>query len=100
MLQQINAAELLVRINNGELLNLIDVREAMEFHTYNIGGNNIPLSKLVQDIDELDYNKTDEIIVLCKVGFRSKTAQTILQQNGYQNVKNLTGGLMAIQKIK
>ena len=100
MLQQINAAELLVRINNGELLNLIDVREAMEFHTYNIGGNNIPLSKLVQDIDELDYNKTDEIIVLCKVGLRSKTAQTILQQNGYQNVKNLTGGLMAIQKIK
>lgn len=100
MPQQINAAELLARINNGELLNLIDVREAMEFHTYNIGGNNIPLSKLVRDIDELDYNKTDEIIVICKVGLRSKTAQTILQQNGYQNVKNLTGGLIAIQKIK
>ncbi|MEN0053494.1 MAG: rhodanese-like domain-containing protein [Mucilaginibacter sp.] len=100
MLQQINATELLERINNGELLNIIDVREPMEFHTYNIGGNNIPLSKLIQDIDDLDYNKTDEIIVICKVGLRSKTAQTILQQNGYQNVKNLTGGLIAIQKIK
>ena len=100
MLQQINATELLSRLNNGEQLNLIDVRGAMEFHTYNIGGNNIPLPKLEQGINDLHYNKTDEIIVICKVGLRSKTAQTILQQNGYQNVKNLAGGLVAIQKIK
>jgi adenylyltransferase/sulfurtransferase len=100
MPQQINAADLFIRINNGEPLNLIDVREAMEYHTYNIGGQNIPLSKLEQSTNALDYNKTDEIIVICKIGLRSQTAQTILQQNGYQNVKNLAGGLIALQKLK
>ncbi len=98
--QQINAAELLERLNSGEALNLIDVREAMEYHTYNIGGNNIPLSALAGKMDNLGYNKTDELIVICKVGLRSQTAQTLLLQNGYQNVKNLKGGLVAIQKLK
>lgn len=100
MSQQINATELLARLNNDEHLNLIDVRGVIEYHTYNIGGHNIPLSKLEAGINELGYNKTDEIIVICKVGLRSKTAQTILQQIGYQDVKNLSGGLIAVQKLK
>ena len=100
MSQQINATELLIRLNNSEQLNLVDVREVIEYHTYNVGGRNIPLSKLEQSINELGYNKTDEIIVICKIGLRSKTAQTILRENGYQNVKNLTGGLLALQKLK
>ncbi|MGN8070124.1 rhodanese-like domain-containing protein [Mucilaginibacter sp. SG564] len=100
MPQQINATELLARLNNGEHLNLVDVRGAMEYHTYNIGGLNIPLPRLEQSIQDWDYNKTDEIIVICKVGLRSKTAQTILQQNGYLDVKNLSGGLIALQKLK
>lgn len=100
MSQQINATELLIRLNNSEQLNLIDVREAIEYYTYNVGGRNIPLSKLEKSINELGYNKTDEIIVICKIGLRSKTAQTILRENGYQNVKNLTGGLLAFQKLK
>jgi adenylyltransferase/sulfurtransferase len=100
MSQQIKAADVLTRLNKGEHLNLIDVREVIEYHTYNIGGRNIPLSNLESSLSELGYNKTDEIIVICKAGLRSQTAQTILQQNGYQNVKNLTGGLIAIQKLK
>jgi len=100
MPQQINATELLARLNNGEHLNLVDVRGAMEYHTYNIGGLNIPLPKLEEVISDWAYNKTDEIIVICKVGLRSKTAQTILQQNGYLDVKNLSGGLIALQKLK
>ncbi|MBB6113105.1 adenylyltransferase and sulfurtransferase [Mucilaginibacter lappiensis] len=100
MPQQIDATELLARLNNGEQLNLVDVRGTMEYHTYNIGGLNIPLLKLEEVISDWDYNKTDEIIVICKVGLRSKTAQTILQQNGYLDVKNLSGGLIALQKLK
>ncbi len=96
----IDANSLVIRLQNGEELNLIDVREEMEYHTFNIGGKNIPLSALTQNLSELNYNKTDEIIVICKVGLRSQTAQNILQQHGYQNVKNLTGGLIAVQKIK
>lgn len=98
--QQINATELLERLNNGEGLNLIDVREVIEYHTYNIGGSNIPLSKLESAINGLAYNKTDEIIVICKVGLRSETAQGILQQYGYSNVRNLQGGLLSLQKLK
>ncbi|WP_184543257.1 rhodanese-like domain-containing protein [Mucilaginibacter sp. FT3.2] len=98
--QQINANELLNRLRNGEVLNIIDVREAIEYHTFNIGGINIPLSTLAGRLNDWNYNKTDELIVICKVGLRSETAQTLLLQNGYQNVKNLNGGLIAIQKLK
>lgn len=99
-MDQIDAAGLLTRLQQGESLNLLDVREEIEYHTYNIGGQNLPLSGIHQHISRLNYNKTDEIIVICKVGGRSQTAQTILIQYGYQNVKNLTGGLIALQKIK
>ena len=95
----IDANSLLTRLRNGEELNLLDVREEIEYHTYNIGGKNLPLSVLTLNLSNLNYNKTDEIIVICKVGLRSQTAQNILQQHGYQNVKNLTGGLIAIQKL-
>jgi rhodanese-related sulfurtransferase len=100
MSPQIKALELLARLNNGEHLNLIDVREVIEYHTFNIGGHNIPLSKLESGINELGYNKTDEIIVICKIGLRSEAAQTILREIGYQDVKNLSGGLIALQKLK
>lgn len=96
----INSKELLTRIQNGERLNLLDVRESIEYHTYNIGGTNMPLSTLNNNINQLGYNKTDEIIVICKVGLRSETATTMLIQNGYQLARNLTGGLMALQKLK
>lgn len=99
-MDQIDARTLLVKLNKGEPLNLLDVREEIEYHTFNIGGKNFPLSSFQQNIDQLNYNKTDEIIVICKVGLRSATAQNILAQNGYINVKNLTGGLMALQKIQ
>jgi adenylyltransferase/sulfurtransferase len=99
-MDQIDAGSLLARLQREENLNLLDVREAIEYHTYNIGGKNLPLSGIHQHINSLNYNKTDEIIVICKAGVRSQTAQTILLQHGYQNVKNLTGGLIALQKIQ
>lgn len=98
--QQIKAEELTLRLNSNEPLNLIDVREVIEYHTYNIGGINIPLSKLEAALNGLPYNKTDEIIVICKVGLRSETAQGLLQRHGYTNVRNLQGGLIALQKFK
>lgn len=96
----ISANEVLVRLKNGEHLNLLDVRGEMEYHTFNIGGTNIPLPELVNNLDELDWNKNDEIIVICKVGLRSATAKSILELNGYQNIRNLTGGLIAYQKTQ
>jgi rhodanese-related sulfurtransferase len=94
----INANEVIVRLQNGEQLNLLDVRGEMEYHTFNIGGKNLPLPKLKNNLDDLDWNKTDEIIVICKAGLRSATAKSILELNGYKNIRNLTGGLIALQK--
>ena len=96
----INATEMLTRMQSNQPTNLLDVRETMEYHTYNIGGINVPLSALPASLTGLGYNKDAEIIVICKAGLRSKTAQSILQQNGYTNVRNLTGGLLALQKLK
>jgi rhodanese-related sulfurtransferase len=99
MSQQIDAAKLQQRIQTGDTLNLLDVREAIEFHTFNIGGQHIPVSKLKQNINSINYNKTDEIIVICSAGIRSDTAQVILTESGFQNVVNLKGGLKALQKL-
>jgi rhodanese-related sulfurtransferase len=96
----IEASELLRRLNEGEKLNLLDVRETIEFHTFNIGGNNIPLSVFAQNINKAGDNKTSEIIVICNVGLRSETAARILMANGFRDVRNLTGGLVAVQKLK
>ena len=99
-MSSINSQELQNRMQKGETLNLLDVREQIEYHTYNIGGKNIPLSKVNENINQLGYNKTDEIIVICKAGLRSQTATDLLARNGYLQVRNLTGGLMALQKLK
>ncbi len=96
----ITAVELNERIRMGEKINLIDVRDGLEYHTYNIGGLNIPLGKLPTEVNNLEWNKSDEIIVVCKMGLRSKTGKLILLQNGYSNVKNLEGGLISLQKSK
>ena len=95
----ISATEFMNRLKNGETMNLLDVREEIEYATYNIGGKNIPLSVLPHSLNQLTYNKTDEIVVICKIGLRSETARLLLNQNGYQNARNLSGGLIAIQKL-
>ncbi len=94
----ISATDFMARLNSGEQLNVLDVREEIEYLTYNIGGKNIPVSKLSSQLDELGYNKTDELIVICTMGKRSETARILLNENGYVNARNLSGGLIAIQK--
>lgn len=96
----ITAAQLIERMDNGETINILDVRDELEFYTHNIGGINIPLGKLPTGIEDLEWDKDEEIIVVCKMGLRSKTGKHMLLQSGYQNVKNLEGGLTAIHKLK
>ena len=95
----ISASQLKQRFANSETVNILDVREELEFHTFNIGGDNIPLGNILRSIDELDYNKHQEIIVVCQHGLRSETAQRVLEQHGFMNVKNLSGGLLAWRKL-
>ena len=94
----ITVSELNDRINRKLPIHIIDVREELEFHTFNIGGDNIPLGRLLGNFDETDLDKENEIIVLCQRGLRSETARRALVSKGYENVKNLQGGLLAWRK--
>ncbi len=59
----ISAAELKQKLSQGSSVNLIDVRHPLEYHTYNIGGDNIPLNVLSEQMENLKYPKNKEIVV-------------------------------------
>ncbi|WP_224995705.1 rhodanese-like domain-containing protein [Cesiribacter sp. SM1] len=92
----ITAEELKERMDNGEKPYILDVREEAEYQTEgNINGQLIPLGTLPHRLNELKAGKDDEIIVHCRSGKRSATAQKFLKQQGYTNVRNLEGGILA-----
>lgn len=95
----ITVQELKERLDKGETLNLIDVREPNEYEADNIGATLIPLGDLPYRLDELDGLQDEEVIVHCRSGSRSAMAQTILEQNGFNNVRNVTGGMLAYRKL-
>ncbi|MCB0685350.1 MAG: rhodanese-like domain-containing protein [Saprospiraceae bacterium] len=82
-------------MNNDEQFVLIDVREPYEHQEFNIGGQLIPMSSLPNAIADLADSKDKEVILYCRSGSRSGMAQQFLQQNGFKNVWNLTGGMLA-----
>jgi len=91
MVKQITTEELLKRINNGEEVNIIDVRENAEVLKGKIpGSKNIPLSQLALRKNELDQSK--KYIVVCQSGNRSKAACGILTSLGIQ-VEDCIGGM-------
>ncbi len=95
----ITAEELKTRINNGEKLNIIDVREVYEFEEKNINGILVPLGDLPGRLDDFDGIKNEEIIVHCKMGGRSASAKAYMEKNGYSNVRNLLGGIVAYSAL-
>ena len=99
-MKHITAEELKRRIDGGEQLNIIDVREPAEYAEYNIGGKLIPLGKIVgMQFDEIEDLRNEELIIHCKGGSRSAQACLFLEQAGFTNVANLTGGVMAYMKL-
>jgi rhodanese-related sulfurtransferase len=94
----ITAAELHQRQQAGETPTIIDVREPWEFEESRISGSqNIPLGSLPGQLDDLEDLKDQEVIVHCRSGARSATAKAFLIQQGFTNVRNLEGGIMAFQ---
>ncbi|MGF7216398.1 rhodanese-related sulfurtransferase [Spirosoma lacussanchae] len=91
----ITVQELKERLDKGEKLNLFDVREPNEYEADNIGATLIPLGELPYRIDELDGLQDEEVIVHCRSGARSARAQQYLEENGFTNVRNVTGGMLA-----
>jgi rhodanese-related sulfurtransferase len=92
----ITADEVKFRLESGEKLNLVDVREPHEHAEFNIGGVLLPLGKVqTMQIEDIDDMKNDEVIVYCRSGNRSGQAALMLETFGFTDVKNLTGGMLA-----
>jgi len=95
----ISVKELKERQNNSEKLFVIDVREEWEFEESKIDDTiNISLYILPQKCKELTNPKDSELIVYCRTGVRGNTAKTVLEQEGFSNVRNLEGGIVAYQE--
>lgn len=95
----ISPEELKKRIDSGEALNLVDVREPNEHAEFNIGGKLVPLGNIrSMQVDELEDLKDQELICYCRSGNRSGQACLLLESMGFSNVVNLTGGMMGWQE--
>ncbi len=90
---EISVEELKSRLDRGEKVFLLDVREPGEYAICNLGGILIPAGDLTQRWRELDPTK--EIVVYCKTGVRSDRAIALLKTMGFTKLRNLAGGIAA-----
>lgn len=90
---EIRAEDFKKRLDAGENLFLLDVRDEFEYEISNIGGQLIPLAELSKRVNELDVNR--KIITVCKMGPRGAKAVQLLHKAGFNQVWNLTGGIHA-----
>ncbi len=90
---QLSVKELKQRIDAGEDVFILDVREPFEYQIANLGGTLIPMNDVPRRLAEIDRDR--EIVVQCKSGGRSQMAAEFLAKNGFQKVHNLTGGIIA-----
>ena len=94
-MHQITATELKARLDAGDDIQLIDVRQPDEHAFAKIeGARLIPLGEIVARKDEIDESR--ETVIHCKMGGRSAQAIDILEKMGFKGrLSNLTGGITA-----
>ena len=93
---QITPAQLKARLDRGERLTIVDVREPHEWEIGNLrryGSRLIPLGELPERMHQLD--SADEIVLHCRTGPRSIKALNILWRAGFRKLWNLQGGILA-----
>jgi len=93
-MQSITSAVLKQKIDSGEDIQLIDVREPYEHNEFNIGGTLIPLGNIIQQMNQVNTNRP--VIIYCHRGIRSQLAIQRLQEKfPFTNLINLIGGTEA-----
>jgi len=92
-MKEISVKELKEKIDNNEDFQLIDVRETFEYDTSNLDGENIPLASVLLEKDKISKDKP--VVVHCRSGKRSAQAINLLENEGYTNLSNLKGGILA-----
>jgi rhodanese-related sulfurtransferase len=95
----ITVTELKERLDKGEDLNFLDVREEYEYEEENLGAKLIPLGELPDRIEELEAWKNSEVIVHCRSGARSARAKSFMESQGFTNVRNVLGGILAYNQL-
>ncbi len=90
---QMTVKELKARLDAGDNLQLIDVREPYEYQIAQIGGKLIPQNDVPNRLAEIDRDRA--VVVQCRSGGRSQRIAEFLKQAGYPNVSNLAGGILA-----
>lgn len=99
-MENISVAELRSRLETGEEIHLVDVREPDEHVEFNIGGIVLPLGRIQGlETEEIEGLKNEEIIFYCRSGNRSLQACLYLEMMGFTNVKNLAGGMVEWQGL-
>lgn len=94
-MNEITVQELKEKLDRGEDFQLIDVREDFEYETSNLGGQHIPLGGILIEKDKLYKDKP--VVVMCRSGKRSAAAIAQLEAQGFTNLYNLQGGIVAWQ---
>ena len=93
---EISVLELKRRLDAGQEVVILDVREASELKICSLPNTfHIPLGDLDERLPEIEAVKAKEIVVYCRSGRRSAIAADFMQENGFKTVYNLKGGVLA-----
>ncbi|HEY3251228.1 MAG TPA: rhodanese-like domain-containing protein, partial [Ignavibacteria bacterium] len=91
---EITVDELKEKIDKGEKVNLLDIRQPFESQIATLGGMLIPVNSLLDRLDEIEKFKDEELIIYCHSGINSHYATEFLKEKaGFKKVKNLVGGI-------
>jgi rhodanese-related sulfurtransferase len=98
-MKTISVEDLKAKIDAGEKINLVDVREPHEHEAFNISGILLPLGKVQGlETDDIDHLKEETVYVYCRSGNRSGQACLMLEPYGFKNIINVSGGMLAWQE--
>ncbi|TCV11840.1 rhodanese-related sulfurtransferase [Sphingobacterium alimentarium] len=92
-MKEVTVQELKDMMDRNEEFQLIDVREPFEYEVSNLNGVNIPLAGIIIEAEKVA--KDIPVIIQCRSGKRSAQAVMLLEQQGYSNLANLQGGILA-----
>jgi len=94
-MKTITVEALKAKIDAGEKINLVDVREPHEHNAFNIGGILLPLGQVQSlQIDEIEDLKEEVVYFYCRSGNRSGKACLMLESYGFKNAVNVVGGML------
>ena len=98
-MKTISVVDLKAKLDAGEKINLVDVREPHEHAAFNIGGILLPLGKVQGlETDDIDHLKDETVYVYCRSGNRSGQACLMLEPYGFKDIINVSGGMLAWQE--